>query len=100
MLRRLLTFHVRKNVVCEGHLASMLREGQVQAILRRLTALADGPLDEAGAPLPTTPVLSVPGAGLCEVAPSPSQGSRWLPSQKGLFPDLPQRQRVIRFRTS
>ena len=54
VLRRLLTFHIRKNVICEGHLAGMLREGQVQAILRRLAALADGPFDEAGAPLPTT----------------------------------------------
>ena len=39
-LRRLLTFHIRKNVTCEGHLAEMLRDGHVQAILRRLGALA------------------------------------------------------------
>ncbi len=39
-LRRLLTFHVRKNVVSEGHLAGMLRDGQIQAILRRLAVLA------------------------------------------------------------
>ena len=48
VLRRLLTFHIRKNVVCEGHLAGMLRDGQVQAILRRLAALvgetSDGPI--------------------------------------------------------
>jgi hypothetical protein len=41
VLRRLLTFHIRKNVICEGHLADMLREGEIQAILRRLAALAD-----------------------------------------------------------
>ena len=40
-LRRLLTFHVRKNVICEGHLAGMLREGQIQAILRRLAVMAE-----------------------------------------------------------
>ena len=36
VIRRLLTFHVRKKVGCEGHLAQMLREGHIQAILRRL----------------------------------------------------------------
>jgi len=41
VLRRLLTFHIRKNVVCEGHLATMLRDGEIQAILRRLAAFAD-----------------------------------------------------------
>lgn len=41
VLRRLLTFHIRKNVICEGHLAGMLREGQIQAILRRLAVLAE-----------------------------------------------------------
>lgn len=54
-LRRLLTFHVRKNVLCEGHLASMLREGHIQAILRRLAALADEPVDEADALQPPAP---------------------------------------------
>jgi hypothetical protein len=39
-IRRLLTFHIRKNVICEGHLAGMLRDGQIQAILERLAALA------------------------------------------------------------
>lgn len=43
-VRRLLTFHIRKNVVCEGHLAAMLREGHLQAILRRLAGLAERPL--------------------------------------------------------
>lgn len=46
VIRRLLTFHIRKNVICEGHLASMLREGQIQAILRRLASLADGTADD------------------------------------------------------
>jgi hypothetical protein len=40
VLRRLLTFHIRKNVLCEGHLATMLRDGEIQAILRRLVTLA------------------------------------------------------------
>jgi hypothetical protein len=51
VLRRLLTFHVRKNVVCEGHLAGMLREGQIQAILRRLALLIDVPAVGTGGPL-------------------------------------------------
>jgi hypothetical protein len=46
VLRRLLTFHIRKNVICEGHLAGMLRGGQVQAILRRLAALLGETSDE------------------------------------------------------
>ena len=45
VLRRLCTFHIRKNVICEGHLAGMLREGQMQAILRRLAALVGGASD-------------------------------------------------------
>jgi hypothetical protein len=49
VLRRLLTFHVRKNVVCEGHLAGMLRDGQIQAILRRLALLIDVPAVGTGA---------------------------------------------------
>ena len=48
-IRRLLTFHVRKNVICEGHLAGMLRDGHIQEILRRLAVLADGHADEADA---------------------------------------------------
>lgn len=40
VVRRLLTYHVRKNVVCEGHLAGMIREGHLQVILRRLRTLA------------------------------------------------------------
>ena len=48
-VRRLLTLHVRKNEVCEGHLAGMLRDGHIQAILRRLAALADGSADDADA---------------------------------------------------
>lgn len=55
VIRRLLTFHIRKNVICEGHLAEMLRDGQIQAILRRLAALADGLPDEADAPRPAAP---------------------------------------------
>lgn len=53
-IRRLLTFHVRKNVICEGHLAVMLRDGHIQAILRRLAALADGSADDADALRPAT----------------------------------------------
>lgn len=41
VIRRLLTLHIRKNVVCEGHLANMLREGHLQAILRRLSVLSE-----------------------------------------------------------
>lgn len=55
VLRRLLTYHVRKNVVCEGHLAGMLREGHLQAILRRLAALADGVSGSADTAPTTTP---------------------------------------------
>ena len=51
-VRRLLTFHVRKNVVCEGHLAGMLREGHIQAVLRRLVDLLDADGPGAG-PAPT-----------------------------------------------
>jgi hypothetical protein len=54
-IRRLLTFHIRKNVICEGHLAVMLRDGHIQAILGRLAALADGSADEADALRPTAP---------------------------------------------
>ncbi len=53
-IRRLLTFHIRKNVICEGHLAGMLRDGHIQAILRRLAALADGLGDESD-PVPPVP---------------------------------------------
>ncbi len=49
-LRRLLTFHIRKNVTCEGHLAEMLRDGHVQAILRRLEALPGEAVDTTDAP--------------------------------------------------
>lgn len=48
-IRRLLTFHIRKNVTCEGHLAEMLRAGHIQAILRRLSTLASSgprPVDD------------------------------------------------------
>jgi uncharacterized protein DUF6508 len=38
-LRRLLTLHVRKNRFCEGHLAGMLAEGHMLAILRRIAEL-------------------------------------------------------------
>jgi hypothetical protein len=38
-LRRLLTLHVRKDRFCEGHLAAMLAEGHIQAILRRIAEL-------------------------------------------------------------
>ncbi len=55
VLRRLLTFHIRKNVVCEGHLACMLREGEIQGILRRLAALID---ETDGAD--TTPPATLP----------------------------------------
>jgi hypothetical protein len=51
VLRRLFTFHVRKNVVCEGHLAGMLREGQIQALLRRLATLFEGTSGETEASL-------------------------------------------------
>lgn len=40
VIRRLLTFHIRKNVTCEGHLAEMLQAGHIQAILRRLEVLS------------------------------------------------------------
>jgi hypothetical protein len=38
-LRRLLTLHVRKDRFCEGHLAGMLAEGHIVAILRRIAEL-------------------------------------------------------------
>jgi hypothetical protein len=44
-IRRLLTLHIRKNVTCEGHLAEMLRDGHIQAILRRLQVLSEGPIE-------------------------------------------------------
>ena len=63
VLRRLLTFHVRKNVVCEGHLAGMLREGHLQAILQRLAALADGTPRRSGPSSAGDPVLNSRNAG-------------------------------------
>ena len=38
-LRRLLTLHLRKDRFCEGHLAGMLAEGHIVAILRRIAEL-------------------------------------------------------------
>ena len=38
-LRKLLTLHARKDRFCEGHLASMLGEGHIVAILRRIAEL-------------------------------------------------------------
>lgn len=35
-LRKLLTTHIRKERFCEGHLAGMLEEGHISAILHRL----------------------------------------------------------------
>ena len=43
VIRRLLTLHIRKNLCCEGHLATMLREGHIQAILRRLQVITREP---------------------------------------------------------
>jgi len=51
-LRRLLTLHIRKDRYSEGHLAAMLKEGHIIAILRRMAALRQGmepPRDEAEA---------------------------------------------------
>lgn len=38
-IRKLLTTHVRKDRFCEGHLASMVKNGHVGALLRRLGEL-------------------------------------------------------------
>jgi Family of unknown function (DUF6508) len=38
-VRRLLTLHVRKERLCEGHLAEMITSGHVAAVLRRLGEL-------------------------------------------------------------
>jgi len=38
-LRKLLTVHVRKDRFCEGHLAGVIRDGHVLAILKRLNGL-------------------------------------------------------------
>lgn len=38
-LRKLLTVHVRKDRFCEGHLAAVIRDGHVLAILKRLADL-------------------------------------------------------------
>ena len=38
-LQKLLTFHVRKDRFVEGHLAAMLEEGHILAILRRIAEI-------------------------------------------------------------
>lgn len=38
-LRRLLTLHIRKDRFSEGHLATMIEEGHILAILRRLAEI-------------------------------------------------------------
>jgi len=40
-LQKLLTTHTRKDRFCEGHLAAMLREGHVAAILNRLKKIRE-----------------------------------------------------------
>jgi len=40
-LRKLLTVHVRKDRFCEGHLAGVIRDGHVLAILKRLTSVLE-----------------------------------------------------------
>lgn len=40
-LQKLLTTHTRKDRFCEGHLAAMLREGHVAAILNRLKEIRE-----------------------------------------------------------
>jgi Family of unknown function (DUF6508) len=40
-LRKLLTAHVRQDRFIEGHLAQMLENGHISAILRRLRELRD-----------------------------------------------------------
>ena len=41
-LRKLLTAHVRKDRFSEGHLASVIREGHVVAIMKKLEVLFEG----------------------------------------------------------
>jgi hypothetical protein len=41
-IRRLLTLHVRKDRFCEGHLAEMLENGHILALLRRLREIRGG----------------------------------------------------------
>ena len=38
-IRKLLTTHVRKDRLCEGHLASMFENGHIVAVLRRLKGI-------------------------------------------------------------
>ncbi|WP_406699679.1 DUF6508 domain-containing protein [Singulisphaera sp. Ch08] len=40
-IRRLLTLHVRKDRFCEGHLAEMLKNGHILALLYRLREIRD-----------------------------------------------------------
>ena len=40
-LRRILTVHVRKDRLCEGHLARMFTSGQITGILHRLRDIAE-----------------------------------------------------------
>jgi len=41
VLRKLLTFHIRKERFCEGHLSAMVECGHITAILRRLKELRE-----------------------------------------------------------
>ncbi|MBZ0114443.1 MAG: DUF6508 domain-containing protein [Thermoanaerobaculia bacterium] len=44
---RVLTAHIRADRFCEGHLASALRSGEFQEVLRRLGRLIEGGADTA-----------------------------------------------------
>jgi len=41
-IRRLITFHVRKERFCEGHIANVLETGHMVAVLRRARELTAG----------------------------------------------------------
>jgi hypothetical protein len=41
VLRKLITFHVRKQRFCDGHLPEMVKCGHIAALLRRLKELRD-----------------------------------------------------------
>jgi len=45
-LQKLLTTHIRKDRFCEGHLAGMLSEHHITAILRRLSEIRDEMADQ------------------------------------------------------
>jgi hypothetical protein len=41
-LRKLLTLHIRADQFCEGHLAGVMRNGEITAILHRLQQIRNG----------------------------------------------------------